>query len=260
MKRLEGKAGLITAAGSGMGQSGARLFAAQGAKVLVVDINREAAEATAKEIRAGGGVASACVGDLTSEEFSRSIVHRTVEEFGRLDFVWNHAGHPGPMGLSEARTSDIDLAMNLNVRSVMFTTAEALEVMRKSGGGSILFTASTSGLVGSKFSPVYSAAKFGVIGLARSLARAHAGEGIRVNVVCPGVTDTPMLRTFVRRPGQAEGADKDLEALVAQRASQGPMGRPAKPEEVANAALFLISDEASYITGVALPVDGGLTA
>ncbi|WP_354683049.1 SDR family oxidoreductase [Cupriavidus necator] len=260
MKRLEGKAGVITAAGSGMGAAGARLFAAEGAKVLIVDINREAAESTAQEIREAGGVAIACVGDLTSEAFSRGIVAQTVEAFGRLDFVWNHAGHPGPVGLTEASNADIELALTLNLRSVMFSTAEAIEVMRKGGGGSILFTASTSGLVGSKYSPVYSAAKFGVIGLARSLARAHAGEGIRVNVVCPGVTDTPMLRTFVRRPGQVDDSDKDLESLVTQRASASPMGRPAQPEEVANAALFLVSNEASYITGVALPVDGGLTA
>ena len=243
-----------------MGQAGAKLFASQGAKVLVVDINPDAAESTAAGIRQSGGSAVACVGDLTSEEFSRSIVGRALREFGRLDFVWNHAGHPGPVGLTEASTGDIAFAMNLNVLSVMFTAAEAIDVMRKGGGGAILFTASTSGIVGSKFSPVYSAAKFGVIGLARSLAKAHAADGIRVNVVCPGVTDTPMLRTFVRRPGQVEGADVDLEALVQQRASQGPMGRPARPDEVANAALFLISDEASYITGVALPVDGGLTA
>ena len=114
--------------------------------------------------------------------------------------------------------------------------------------------------MGSKHSPVYSAVKFGVIGLARSLARDLAPQNIRVNVVCPGATDTPMLRTFVRRPGQAEGAGEDIEKLVAQRSSASPMGRPGKPEEVANAALFLISDEASFVTGVSLPVDGGLIA
>lgn len=260
MKRLEGKAGVITAAGSGMGEAGARLAAAEGAKVMIVDLDEEAAESAAQRIRDAGGVASVCVGDLTSEAFSRGIVGRAIEEFGRLDFLWNHAGHPGPVGLAEASTTDIDLALTLNLRSVMFSTAEAIEVMRKNGGGSVLFTASTSGLVGSKFSPIYSAAKFGVIGLARSLARAHAAEGIRVNVVCPGVTDTPMLRTFVRRPGQLEGEDIELETLITQRAAQSPMGRPASPQEVANAALFLLSDEASYITGVALPVDGGLTA
>lgn len=260
MKRLQDKCGVITAAGSGMGRAGVKLFAREGAKILVVDIDRAAAESVVAEIRDTGGVAETLIGDLTSEEFCRSIVPRTVEAFGRVDFVWNHAGHPGPVGLSGVPVREIELALDLNLRSVFFVTGDAIDAMRKTGGGAILFTASTSGLVGSKFSPIYSAAKFGVIGLARSLARAHAAEGIRVNVVCPGVTDTPMLRTFVRRPGQDEGADQELEDLVKQRASQGPMGRPADPLEVANAALFLISDEASYINGVALPVDGGLTA
>lgn len=260
MKRLEGKCGIITAAASGMGRAGALLFAAEGAGVLVVDIDEAAAMATVSAIRDAGGNAETHVGDLTSEVFARGVVARGLEAFGRVDFLWNHAGHPGPLGLTEASTRDIELALDLNLRSVMFITAEALPVMREQGGGSILITASTSGLVGSRYSPVYSAVKFGTIGLARSLARAHAAEGIRVNVVCPGVTDTPMLRGFVRRPGQTDDADKDLEALVKQRAAQGPMGRPADPREVANAALFLISDEASYVNGVALAVDGGLTA
>ncbi len=258
--RLAHKIGLITASGSGMGRAGAVLFASEGAKVMVVDANRAAAEETAELIRAAGGDAHVSTGDLCDEAYSRGLVAEVVERFGRLDFAWNHVGHPGPAGLEDVSASDLDLALNLNLRSVIFTSQAAITAMRKTGGGNILFTASTSGLQGSKFSPIYSAAKFGVIGLARSLARAHAPDGIRVNVVCPGATNTPMLRTFVRRPGQEGDMPGDLEKLVAQRSSLSPMGRAGEPIEVARAALFLVSDDASYITGVALPVDGGHTA
>lgn len=258
--RLANKVGIITAAGSGMGRAGAQLFASEGARLLVVDANEGAAAEVVAHIRASGGDAHVSVGDLTDEGYARRIVGQAVDRFGRLDFLWNHVGHPGPSGLENVATRDFDFALNLNLRSVAFTTAEAIPVMRKGGGGAILFTASTSGLTGSKYSPVYSAAKFGVIGLARSLARAHAADAIRVNVVCPGATNTPMLRTFVRRPDQQDTLQGDLESLVAQRSAVCPMGRAAEPVEIARAALFLVSDDASYITGVALAVDGGATA
>ena len=135
MDRLKDKAGVITAAASGMGQAGARLFAREGANLLLVDINKEALEATAQEIKAAGGTVVTMVGDLTSEQVARDIVARTVKEFGRLDFVWNHHGHPGPVGLADAKSDDIELAINLNLKSVMFSTAEAIKVMKKAGEG-----------------------------------------------------------------------------------------------------------------------------
>ena len=128
------------------------------------------------------------------------------------------------------------------------------------GCGSLLFTASTSGLVGSGYSPVYSMCKFGVVGFVKSLALRLARDNIRVNAVCPGPIDTPMLRVFVARPDQQTTQGMDKEELVRTRGGQTPMGRPAKPEEIANAALFLLSDEASFITGTTLAVDGGYTA
>ena len=155
---------------------------------------------------------------------------------------------------------DFDIAVGLNLRTQLLTAEAALPEMRVRGGGSLLYTASVSGLVGSPNSPVCSAVKFGVIGFARSLAKRVVKDGIRVNVVCPGAVDTPMLRVFVARPDQQHTAGMDKEELVRNRVLRVPMGRAAAPDEIANAALFLLSDEASYITGVALPVDGGATA
>ena len=151
---------------------------------------------------------------------------------------------------------DYEEALDLNVRSVLVTTAAAVPEMRARGGGAILFTSSVAGLVGSPFSPVYSAAKFGVNGMMKSLAGRLAADNIRVNSVCPGPIDTPMLKIFMGRPDQQTDRDANLEMMRAMV----PMGRVGRPEEVAEAALFLVSDEASYVTGVALPVDGGFTA
>ncbi len=146
--------------------------------------------------------------------------------------------------------------MDLNVRSVFWTTGRAIPELRKRGGGSILFTASIAGLIGSPFSPVYSAAKWGVNGMMASLAGRLAADNIRVNSVCPGPIDTPMLKVFMGRPDQ----ETDREANQAMMEKLTPLGRVGRPEEIANAALFLLSDEASFITGVALPVDGGFVS
>ncbi len=264
--RLEGKIGIVTAAGSGIGRAGALRFAREGARVAVVDRDAAAAEATAGAIAAvagGGGEALVLAGDLREDGFARDIVRRTVARFGGLDFVWNHVGHPGPSAVEGVDMDEVALALDLNLRTVLVTTAAAIPHLRARGGGggtSLLFTASTSGLVGSPNSPVYSMAKFGVIGFVKSLAKRLAPEGIRVNAVCPGPTDTPMLRVFVKRPDQQMPAGQTVEGLLQRRAAQVPFGRPARPEEVANAALFLLSDEASYVSGAALPVDGAATA
>ena len=254
--RLKDKIGIVTAAGSGMGRAGAVRFAKEGAKVAVVDLDGASVDSAVKEITAAGGKAIGITADLREDANARRIVRETANAFGGLDFVWNHLGHPGPASVEGIDMADFALAVDLNLRSQIVTTEAALPELKARGGGSLLYTASTSGLQGSQFSPVYSAVKFGVVGFARALAK----DGVRVNVICPGATDTPMLRVFVARPDQQSTQGRDPEQLVAQRVGQNPMGRPARPEEIANAALFLISDEASFITGAALPVDGGTTA
>ena len=258
--RLENKIGIVTAAASGMGRAGALRFAREGAAIGVVDIEAGGVEAVVREITAAGGRAIGLVGDLRDDAFARDIVRRTANAFGGLDFAWNHVGHPGPAAVEGIEMADFAIAIDLNLRSVLVTTEAAIPEMRARGGGALLYTASTSGLVGSSFSPVYSMAKFGVVGFVRSLAKRLAPDKIRANAVCPGPIDTPMLRVFVARPDQQRTVGQDKEALVQARGRQNPMGRTGRPEEVAAAALFLISDEASFVSGAALPVDGAATA
>ncbi|CAG1771687.1 partial tropinone reductase I, partial [uncultured bacterium] len=189
---------------------------------------------------------------LKAEECHR-IVDEGAKLLGGLDLLWNHAGMPGPAEVEGLDLSAYAAAMDLNVRSGLLSSGAAIKHMRQGGGGSILFTASVAGLVGSMMAPVYSAAKFGVVGLVMSMAQRFAADKIRVNAVCPGLTDTPMLPKFVNRnndPALQEENARKLNAAV-------PMGRTAQPEEIAHAALWLLSDDASYVTGVALPVDGG---
>jgi len=259
--RLENKIGIVTAAASGMGRAGALRFAREGAAVGVADLDSAGAQKVVDEITAAGGRAIALAGDLRTDDFAREIVRRTANAFGGLDFVWNHVGHPGPAAIEGIDMADFELAIDLNLRTVLVTTEAAIPEMRARGGGALLYTASTSGLQGSGFSPVYSMAKFGVVGFVRALAKRLAPDNIRVNAVCPGPIDTPMLRVFVARPDQQQApGDEDKEALVIRRSQAIPMRRPGKPEEIANAALFLLSDEASFVSGAALPVDGAATA
>jgi NAD(P)-dependent dehydrogenase (short-subunit alcohol dehydrogenase family) len=257
--RLQGKVGIVTAAASGMGRAGALRFAREGAAVAVVDLDADGVDTVVAQIKAVDGKAIGIAGDLTRDDFARDIVRQTATAFGGLDFVWNHVGHPGPAAIEGIDMADFDIAINLNLRTVLVTTEAAIPEMRARGGGALLYTASTSGLVGSGFSPVYSMAKFGVVGFVRSLAKRLAPDNIRVNAVCPGPIDTPMLRVFVARPDQ-QSPTQDKEALIVQRSQQIPMKRTGKPDEIANAALFLLSDEASFVSGAALPVDGGATA
>lgn len=251
--RLKNKRAIVTAAGSGMGRAGCILFAREGAAVVIVDIDEAGARGTAEAVKAAGGTAHVIVADLLKADECQRIVHDGAKRLGGLDLLWNHAGMPGPAEVEGVDLDAYERAMSLNVRSGFLSTGAAVKYMREAGGGSILFTASVAGLVGSMMAPVYSGAKFGVVGLAMSLAQRYATDKIRVNALCPGLTDTPMLPQFVNRnndPSVQEENTRKLNAAI-------PMGRPGRPEELAHAALWLLSDDASYVTGVALPVDGG---
>lgn len=251
--RLKNKRAIVTAAGSGMGRAGCVLFAREGASVVIVDIDEAGARGTAEAVKAAGGTAHVIVADLLQADECRRIVHEGAKRLGGLDLLWNHAGMPGPAEVEDVDLDAYERAMSLNVRSGFLSTGAAVKYMREAGGGSILFTASVAGLVGSMMAPVYSGAKFGVVGMAMSLAQRFAADKIRVNALCPGLTDTPMLPKFVNRnndPSVQEENTRKLNAAI-------PMGRPGRPEELAHAALWLLSDDASYVTGIALPVDGG---
>lgn len=257
--RMKNRAGLITAAGSGIGRRGALRLAEEGASVAVIDIDGDAAEGLAREIRDAGGNAIGIAGDLSSEAFAKAIPGQVRDAFGSLDFVWNHMGIPGPSAFEDLDMGEYDLAFNLNVRSAVITTMAAIPFLREANGSSILYTASTSAILGSPLSPIYSATKAALVGLSRSLAKRFGPDQIRLNCIAPGSTDTPMLRQFFDR-GDASKRTADVEETIKARASAYPLRRIATPEDIANGALFLLSHEASFVTGTMLVVDGGLTA
>jgi NAD(P)-dependent dehydrogenase (short-subunit alcohol dehydrogenase family) len=238
-----------------MGRAGARRFASEGAYVFVTDIDLAAAEETVALIESDGGKAEALrlnVADL--DEVSSTLDH-IGRSRGVLHVLYNHAGIPGPAVL-DAPVDAFDQGVDVNLKGAYYLAARALPLLRNTGGkGSIIFTSSVSGLVGSPLSPFYSMTKGGIVLLMRSLALSAAGDGVRVNAICPGPIETPMLPRFFGR-----ASNGDLSDLVGGFTSSIPLGRRGRPEEIADAALFLACDESSFITGVALPVDGGYTA
>lgn len=251
--RLEGKLAIVTAAASGMGRAGVERFVREGARVAAIDINPEALDALCREF---GGEVVPIAADLSTPEGARDSIDQAVAALGGADILWAHAGMPGPASVEDLDMAAYDKAIALNVTSATLGAGQVASHMRARGGGSIIFTSSISGLVGSMMSPIYSAAKWAVVGLTKSLALALAADNIRVNVVCPGLADTPMKIGFTGRTGNPVEAAANEAKIVAAV----PMGRLVKAGEVADAVLWLASDEASFVTGVALPVDGGFTA
>lgn len=255
--RFVDRCGLITAAGSGMGRAGALRLADEGAAVAVVDLDLNAAKEVADQINRSGGRAIPIEADLRDLDQASKIIEKAVAELGKIDFIWNHVGHPGPSRVENMDRDLFDLALDLNLRSVMATTEAAIPVLREGRGASILFTSSTAGLIGSRHSPPYSAMKHAVVGLAKALALQLTDDNIRVNSICPGAIETPMFTKFGSRPDQPKRTEEEIRTNAI---SNIPMARLGAPEEVAAAAAFLLSDDASYVTGVALPVDGGFVA
>jgi len=248
--RLAGKVALITGAGSGMGRAAAALFAREGAKVAAVDINEASAAETVAQIAREGGEAFAMRADVSNSEDARAMADEAVRRFGGLDIEYNNAGIEGEGGfLAQLSEEAFDRVISINLRGVWLGMKYALPHMIKRGGGSIINTASIAGLVGVRGAAAYCAAKAGVIALTRVGALEYGRYNIRVNCICPGAIDTPM----VQRISGAGGLDQRGVSRISA------LGRIGKPEEIARTALFLASDEGSFATGAPFVIDGGWT-
>lgn len=253
MGRLQDKVALITGAASGIGRASALRFASEGARVVVADIQDTLGEETASTIRAAGGDACFVHADVSRAGDAEAMVDAALTRFGRLDILFNNAGVGKHIPFDALTEAEWDRIVDINLRGVFLGCRYGVPALRRAGGGAILNTASQSGLQGHPNNQAYCAAKAGVINFTRSLAKDLARHNIRVNAICPGGTDTPILRGYIP---VGESADY-VARMVAPRT---PFGRLARPEEIAAAALFLVSDDASFISGVALPVDGGASA
>jgi NAD(P)-dependent dehydrogenase (short-subunit alcohol dehydrogenase family) len=252
--RLKGKVALITGGNTGIGQATAVLFAAEGAKVVIADFRADNHQETVTRIEATGGEVLFIQCDVRRASDCQQAIEAAVKRFGRLDILVNNAGIV-PFGRAEdTDESTWDATMDTNAKGVFLMSQVAVPVMRKQGGGVIVNTASDAGLVGSKGMVAYCASKGAVVLLTKAMALDHSSEGIRINAVCPGYT-------LVKRWEERSGVDRpDVSEYVAAAARELPIGRVGKPEEIAQAILFLASDESSFITGAALSVDGGYTA
>jgi NAD(P)-dependent dehydrogenase (short-subunit alcohol dehydrogenase family) len=250
---LSGKTALISGGASGIGKATALLFAEEGAAVVLADINSTGGSQAAGQIQETGGRAIFVPCDVTQAEDCHRAVQATLDAFGALDILFNNAGvirRADVVGTSEA---DWDLVLDVNLKSIFLMSKYAVPVMARAGGGAIINTSSGWGLRGGAKAVSYCAAKGAVVNMTRAMAIDHGPQNIRVNCICPGDTDTPMLRDEARQLGQAQ------DSFLAE-AAQRPLGRYAQPEEIARAVLYLASEAASYVTGSALVIDGGGSA
>ncbi|KTB47816.1 dehydrogenase [Dehalogenimonas alkenigignens] len=251
MARLIGKVALITGAGSGIGRATAQLFAKEGARVMVADISGTGGQETVDMIRTSGGEAAFVKVDVSKAVDVEKAVKSVVDKYGRLDILYNNAGIEGALAPTHDSTEENwDRVIDINLKGVYLGMKYGITQMLKQGGGIIVSTASVAGLVGFTNMPAYCASKGGVVQLTKTAALEYAKQNIRVNCVCPGVIATPMIDRFTGGSAEARQSFVALE----------PCGRLGNPEEIAQAVLFLASDEACFITGVAFPVDGGFIA
>lgn len=254
MARLGGKVAIITGAGSGQGRAAARLFAAEGARVVVSDVNDEGGEETVRGIRDAGGEATYCHADVSRAADAGALVAAARDAYGRLDVLYNNAAIWSGRGLdnvvTELEEEGWDRILDVNLKGIYLCCKHAIPALVEAGGGSVINTSSAAGLVGSRnASHAYSASKGGVISLSRAMAMAYAREHVRVNVICPGGVDTPMIASMTSTERRAE-----------RFAAAHPLGRMGTPQDIAYCALYLASDESSWVTGAVFPVDGGFTA
>ncbi len=243
----------MTGGASGIGRAATLLFAREGASVVIADLNEAAGTQVEREMVARGVPARFVKTDVTRADDCNRLVDGTLSDFGRIDVLFNNAGIIRRSTVTELSEEDWDRVMDVNVKSIFLMSRAVVPVMARAGGGSIINTASGWGLSGGAKAAVYCASKGAVVLLTKAMAVDHGPQKIRVNCICPGDTDTGMLRNEAQQLGEA--TDRFL-ADAARR----PLGRIAKPEEIAQAALYLASDAASFVTGTALVIDGGALA
>jgi NAD(P)-dependent dehydrogenase (short-subunit alcohol dehydrogenase family) len=251
--KLQGKVALITGAATGIGRATAILFVKEGAQVVIADINEKDGNETVQTIKKNGGEALFTYANLMNINEVEKMVRTTVATYGKLHIFYHNAGVAGPGRIELTTEEAYDQIMDIHLKAGFFGAKFAAQEIKKAGGGSILFTASGLGLRPSSQSPAYSVSKAGLIMLTRALAVALAKDGIRVNAICPGpISSTPLWQGVLARNPEIVP-----EEYTQMNIQVRPIKRMGNPEEMAQAALFLVSPEASYITGVALPVDGG---
>jgi NAD(P)-dependent dehydrogenase (short-subunit alcohol dehydrogenase family) len=246
---FENKVALVTGAASGLGLAAAKAFAASGASVVLADWDEKSVQTAADELKTQGHTVLAVRCDVADDAQVEAMVAQAVEAFGKLDVAYNNAGVQNVLAeTADSPREDYDRVMSINLGGVWICMKFELQQMRKQGSGAIVNCSSLGGLVGGAERATYHAAKHGVLGLTKSAALEYAARGIRVNAICPGLIWTPMAEKMAAS-GQAEALDAMLKVI--------PMGRHGRPEEIADAVLWLCSDAASYVTGQSISVDGG---
>jgi NAD(P)-dependent dehydrogenase (short-subunit alcohol dehydrogenase family) len=252
--KLAGRVGLLTGMASGIGRAGAELFAREGAAIVAMDVDAVAGEKNVADITQHGGRAVFHHGDAAAAADVRTAVALAVEVFGHLDLVWANAGVNVFKNIVDTTEDEWDRLIDVNLKGCFLAAKYAIPELIRAGGGTVLFTGSVNSFVGDPGAPAYCASKGGILMLARAVALEYADDRIRVNCLCPGSTDTPFQEAALRAIPES-----DYEDLVRQEHAAIPLGRYATAAEVAKAALFLSSDDSSFVTGSALMVDGGYT-